>query len=269
MLPNFPKSRPSRPATVANLPNQRVLGQGLSTLAGAVLLSLAALAPLDANALALGRLVVQSALGEPLRAEIDLAQVTPAEAASLNVGLAPAAAFRAAGLEFNPSLNSVSVSVQRRADGRAYIQVTGTRAVNEPYLDLILEANWASGRIVRDYTLLFDPPKTRTAPAPAAEPLPAVTLPPAQAPTSAPTPATAAPAAPVARPAPPTAAQPRPAPAPAARPVRLFAQGPEPLPGEPLLQPTADGGDRLDPDPPIDLGQCARNRGARTRLVRP
>lgn len=220
MLPNFPKSPSSRPPNVANLPTHRGLDLGLSTLAGAVLLSLAALAPLDANALALGRLVVQSALGEPLRAEIDLAQVTPAEAASLNVGLAPAAAFRAAGLEFNPSLNGVTFRVQRWADGRAYIQITGTRTVNEPYLDLILEANWGSGRIVRDYTLLLDPPTTRTTPAPESQPLQAITLPPAQATARAPEPEPAT-AAPVARPAPATATQARSAPA--ARPAAAIA----------------------------------------------
>ncbi|MGB4060305.1 MAG: hypothetical protein WBK26_08830, partial [Burkholderiaceae bacterium] len=141
---------------------------------------------MDAQALALGRLVVQSALGEPLRAEIDLAQVTPAEAASLSVGLASPAAFRAAGLEFSPGLASVNISVQRRADGRAYVQVTGARAVNEPYLDLILEASWSSGRIVRDYTLLFDPPKPRAATPVTPEPVvAAVALPPAAAPTAA------------------------------------------------------------------------------------
>lgn len=220
MLPNFPKPPPSRPPTLDSLPTHRFLDQGLSTLAGAVLLSLAALLPLDANALALGRLVVQSALGEPLRAEIDLAQVTPAEAASLNVGLAPAAAFRAAGLEFNPSLNSVTFRVQRRADGRAYILVTGTRTINEPFLDLILEANWGSGRIVRDYTLLFDPPTTRTTPAPATEPLSAVTLPPAQAPAQAPEPEPAT-ATPVARSAPAAATQARSVPE--ARPATAMA----------------------------------------------
>jgi len=230
---------PSTHATRASQRPQWGLGQGLTALAGAVVLSCTALAPLDAQALALGRLVVQSALGEPLQAEIDLAQVTPAEAASLSVGLASPAAFRAAGLEFSPGLASVNLSVQRRADGRAYVQVTGARAVNEPYLDLILEASWSSGRIVRDYTLLFDPPKPRAATLVTPEPVvAAVALPPAAAATAAaiapppvPLPAPVPPPPVVARPAPPAPAPARaPAPKPpaAAKPVPTTPPAPPP-----------------------------------------
>ncbi len=210
----FPPSPPlsSHTARAGRRP-QWGLGQGLTALAGAVVLSCAVLTPLDAQALALGRLVVQSTLGEPLRAEIDLAQVTSAEAASLTVELASPAAFRAAGLEFNPGLTHVNLSVQRRADGRAYVQVTGARAFNEPYLDLIVEASWSSGRIVRDYTLLFDPPKPKTTNPLTPEPVvAAVALPPAPAPAAPVPPPLPAPLPP---PPPPTAAA-RPAPSPAA-----------------------------------------------------
>jgi pilus assembly protein FimV len=125
----------------------------------------------DAQALALGRIVVQSALGEPLRAEIDVPDINAEEAASLRVGLASGEAFRAAGMDFNPALSSLQISLQRRANGTAFLRLTSTRPVNEPFVDMIVEANWASGRIVRDYTLLLDPPNLRAA-APVA-PLPA------------------------------------------------------------------------------------------------
>ncbi len=71
----------------------------LSVLATAALLS-AGLYATDAAALALGRLNVQSALGEPLRAEIELPQITPAEAESLRVAPASAEVFRAQGAEY-------------------------------------------------------------------------------------------------------------------------------------------------------------------------
>ncbi|MBV8617803.1 MAG: hypothetical protein JOY84_02990, partial [Curvibacter sp.] len=58
----------------------------------------------------------------------------------------------------------LNIEVMRRPDGRAYLQLKSDRVINDPFLDLILEANWASGRIVRDYTLLFDPPGARQAP---------------------------------------------------------------------------------------------------------
>ena len=129
----------------------------IGALASAIAL-LGSLASLEVHALALGRISVQSALGEPLRAEIDVADLTAEEAASLKAGVAPADAFKAAGLEYTAAVTDLQVSLQRRADGRAYLRLTSRRPVTEPFVDLILEANWSSGRITRDYTMLFDPP---------------------------------------------------------------------------------------------------------------
>lgn len=118
-------------------------------------------------ALSLGRITVQSALGEPLRAEIDIPDINAEEAASLRTNVAAPEAFTAAGLEYNPAMSGVQAVLSRRADGRAYIRLSSQRAVNDPFVDMILEASWSSGRIVRDYTMLFDPPSLRqTAPAP-------------------------------------------------------------------------------------------------------
>lgn len=132
----------------------------LTALAAAVLLALSS-AP--AAALSLGRVTVQSALGEPLRAEVDFLDINGEEAASLNAHLAAPEAFKAAGLEYNPALSNLKTTLQRRADGRAYLKLSSDGVVNEPFVDLILEASWNSGRIVRDYTLLFDPPNLRSA----------------------------------------------------------------------------------------------------------
>ncbi|MDP2264744.1 MAG: FimV/HubP family polar landmark protein [Hydrogenophaga sp.] len=151
----------------------------LHAVAAAAVLSTALIHAGDAHALALGRIVVQSALGEPLRAEIDVPDINADEAASLRVGLASGEAFRAAGMDFNPALTSLQITLQRRPDGRAFLRLTSPRAVTEPFVDLIVEANWASGRIVRDYTLLFDPPNLRAG-------TPSTPLPPVVAP-SAPT----------------------------------------------------------------------------------
>ena len=134
----------------------------------------------DAAALALGRLSVQSGLGEPLRAEIDIPEINAAEADSLRATLASPDAYRASGLEYHPALNGVRMSLQKRPDGRSYLRVTSDRPVNDPFLDLVLEANWASGRTVRDYTLLLDPPSQRpaaTAAAPSVASAPVVTAP--------------------------------------------------------------------------------------------
>lgn len=177
---------------------------GLHAVAAAALVSTLVLSATDAQALALGRVLVQSALGEPLRAEIEVPEITPAEAASLNVKLASGSTFQAAGMDVNPALGGLEITLQRRADGRSYLRLNGLRPVNEPFLDLIIEANWSAGRLVRDYTLLFDPPSLR-----AAVPAPQPVAPRASAPAPAP-------AAPRAAPAPAPAPSPAPAIAPAA-----------------------------------------------------
>ncbi|NMM80508.1 hypothetical protein B2J86_06125 [Acidovorax sp. SRB_14] len=167
-------------------------------LAAAAALSLGVYAP-DASALALGTITVQSALGEPLRAEIDLPQITPAEAESLRASTAPPEVFRAQGMEYSTTAPQVQMQLQRRADGRTVLRLSSSNPVNDPFLDLVVNATWGAGRISRSYTLLLDPPTARKAPAsPAA-------LPQAAAPAASParSAAAAAPrAAPAARPTP-------------------------------------------------------------------
>lgn len=189
----------------------------LSTLSVAVALALA-LGATDASALALGRINVQSALGEPLRAEVEVSDIAPGEADGLRINLASPQAFQAAGVAYNDALANIRTSLQRRADGRYVVRLNGTRALNEPFVDLLLEANWPSGRMVRDYTLLLDPPaSTRQAAAPVAPTPPVVVRPqprpaPAQPPIAvAPRPRPAAPIAVAPMPVP----RPAPAPAPA------------------------------------------------------
>lgn len=192
---------------------------------------LACLSATDVHALALGRLTVQSALGETLRAEIEVPEINAEEAASLRASVASPDAFRNAGLEYNPALTNLQVTLQRRADGRAFLRLTSDRVVNDPFVDLILEASWASGRIVRDYTLLLDPPSLRQAPAPAPQaaqvsPLPGAARPAPSAPAAAA--ASPTPAAPAVRPPTtvrtvPAAAAPR-APAPAGDGKRVTVQ---------------------------------------------
>ena len=146
-----------------------------------------------ASALSLGRLSVQSALGETLKADIDVTSLTPDEAANLRVKVAPPDAYRIAGVDYNPVLPSTSVTLQRRADGTPFLRITSDRPVQEPFVDVILELSWSSGRLLREYTLLFDPPSTAKAPAPttpaaiAAAPAPARAsrAEPAQAPATA------------------------------------------------------------------------------------
>src|SRR4030095_2770360 len=102
----------------------------LSILSAAIALAFGALST-DASALALGRLNVQSALGEPLRAEIDVTEIAAAEADGLKVRIASNEAFRAAGVSYNPALSDVRVSLQRRADGRYVVRLTSNNLLSE------------------------------------------------------------------------------------------------------------------------------------------
>ncbi len=199
----------------------------LGALAGAAAL-VCTLAGSPAYALGLGRITVQSALGEALRAEIEVPQITADEAASLRVSVASADAFKAAGLDYTTAVVGIQVSLQKRPDGRSFLRLSSPRPVTEPFIDLILDANWASGRVVRDYTMLFDPPNLRQAAAPVAPTAPVLSRPAAPptgnvvsplpnpiSPTPTPTPPPSSAQASV-RPAPVARVQPQPA---AAKPV--------------------------------------------------
>jgi pilus assembly protein FimV len=118
---------------------------------------LAAFAP-AAFGLGLGPAQVKSALGQPLRAEIDITDMTPAEAENLIVRVPSADVFRAAGVDYTRIAGDISVTLQKRANGRSYLLLRSNQSVTDPFLDLVVEAVSQSGRVVRDYTLLFDPP---------------------------------------------------------------------------------------------------------------
>ena len=158
----------------------------------------------SALALSLGSITVQSALGEPLRAEIDIPDINAEESSTLKAVVASPEAFRSAGLDYNAAMAGLRVSLQRRPDGRAYIRLTSDRPINEPFVDMILEATWSTGRIVRDFTMLFDPPNLRGGVVPAATLPQVMTTPSAVAPAA---PGVGIPAGPL--PARPVAAAPR------------------------------------------------------------
>lgn len=160
MRSSSPKLQPNQAPKALNHPAIPRARWRMGVLASAVAL-LGSFASVEAHAFALGRITVQSALGEPLQAEIDVADITAEEAASLKVGAAAADRFKSAGLEYSAVMAGLEINLQRRADGRAFLRLSSNRPVTEPFLDLILEANWSSGRLTRDYTLLFDPPGMR------------------------------------------------------------------------------------------------------------
>lgn len=130
-----------------------------STLALLGLLGFCSLASFDVQALALGRLHVFSSIGEPLRAEVDLINLTAAEARSLQPSLASAEAYKAIGLSYSAELLGMQFSLVRTPDGRAVLQLKDTQAISAAFVDIVLQVNSISGTILRDYTLLLTPAK--------------------------------------------------------------------------------------------------------------
>ena len=113
--------------------------------------------PGPVNAAGLGKLVVLSALGEPLHAEIDLLSVGDAAVAGLRLRLASPLAYQVADYRYNPVLASSRLVVKQEANGRRYIEISSTQSLYEPFIQLLIELDWNATRMVRGYTALIDP----------------------------------------------------------------------------------------------------------------
>ena len=121
--------------------------------------------PLAADAAGLGKLKVNSALGQPLRAEIDLIAVPKDEVDLLTARIASSEAYKQAKIEQQEGLSAVRFAVEKRPNGEPYLKITSAQAFNEPFLDLLIQLDWPSGRLLREYTILLDPPGFRDVPA--------------------------------------------------------------------------------------------------------
>ncbi|MGN6517871.1 MAG: FimV/HubP family polar landmark protein [Dokdonella sp.] len=137
-----------------------------------------ALGGTNALALGLGPVHVKSKLNQPLDAEIPVIQGTAGEAEGLLVSMAAAEDFERVGISRSHINVPLEFSVGKGANGQVVIRVTSKEPVQDSYLDFLVEANWPKGRLLREYTVLLDPPVTapaRSAPAAvAATPAPSV-----------------------------------------------------------------------------------------------
>jgi pilus assembly protein FimV len=115
---------------------------------------------LPSHALTLGKFQSLSGMGEPLRAEVEVTQFTPDELRGLQAQLATPSSFRQAGMEYNAALNDVVARIENRSDGRPFIVLNGRTPVQDSFIDLILEAQWSTGRAVKNYALLLNSAKS-------------------------------------------------------------------------------------------------------------
>lgn len=155
-------------------------------------------------ALGLGPIQSSSFLNEPFTGRIELIGAKAADFDALTIRLASLEQFERAGIALNPLLYKLKFAVDSSGSGKDFITITSKDPVREPFLNFLVELNWANGRLLREYTVLLDPPlydpNRRMAPAAAAPPAPApVVTPPSTV--DAPAADTMAPA-PIAAPAP-------------------------------------------------------------------
>ena len=123
--------------------------------------------PITSFALGLGPITMRSALNQPLLAEIDIHSAQPGDLDGLAVRLAAKDDFQRVNVERTSFLDKLHFSVAQHKDGTPYIKLTTDDPVTEPYLDFLIEARWARGRALKEYTVLVDPPVlTAETPAP-------------------------------------------------------------------------------------------------------
>ena len=164
---------------------------------------------LPAVAGGLGRMHVQSGLGQPFRAEVDITGIRTQDLSKLKVSLAPPSAFAEMQMDYPEVLNSLKVSVSRKADGKLVAKVQGSQPISDPFLFLLMELNDDGARTFKEFTALLEPvegplpalpvsaeqAKPAASPAPAATPAPTAPAPATPASPAAASPAPVAPAA--------------------------------------------------------------------------
>jgi len=118
------------------------------------------LAPMGASALGIGDIKLRSALNQSLNAEIPLVLSGGDSLADVKIALASPDAFAKAGLERPFFLTKLRFAAVQKPDGSYAIEVSSNDVIREPFVNFLVEVNWPRGRVVREYTVLLDPPAT-------------------------------------------------------------------------------------------------------------
>lgn len=126
---------------------RRTLGLALSAI----------LAPSLSYAVGLGEISTYSALNQPLNAQIEMVSTTPGEVGEVTVRLAPDAVFEQVGIARSSVLNKLKFN-PTVVNGVPVIKVSSDAPIQEPFVNFIVEVAWPKGKLLREYTVLLDPP---------------------------------------------------------------------------------------------------------------
>jgi pilus assembly protein FimV len=113
---------------------------------------------LTVHAAGLGSMISSSKLGEPLNAEIELLAVTPGELSSIQAALASEQVYQDQMLEKPASYPFIKIEVGNNTKGQPILKLSSTQPITEAFLDMLIQVDWPTGRLVKEYTLLLDPP---------------------------------------------------------------------------------------------------------------
>ncbi|NQD37530.1 FimV family protein [Permianibacter sp. IMCC34836] len=129
-----------------------------AAVAGITVGTVSLLAASVVHALGMGDIRPGSGLNQPLNAEIELVSLRGVSPDEIRATVASLEEFDKAGIERVYALNDLKMVVQSAPNGEAIIKLRTKDAVREPFLNFIVELNWPNGRLLREYTLLLDPP---------------------------------------------------------------------------------------------------------------
>jgi pilus assembly protein FimV len=113
--------------------------------------------PGAAQALGLGEIHVNSALNEPLAADIDIIGATAEELSSLTASVANKDAFLRFGAERPAFLASATFKVSHDVKGKPVLLIRSSDSFTEPVVNLLVDLRWHNGEVIRQYSLLLDP----------------------------------------------------------------------------------------------------------------
>jgi FimV-like protein len=103
-----------------------------------------------AVALQLGRPQIQSKLGEPLKLEVQVSELSAQEAQEFQAALASSTVYQAAQINRVAGLDSVVVTLVRKGDDLYLMQFQGAQPITDGFVDLLIEFRWATGRAFRN-----------------------------------------------------------------------------------------------------------------------